>query len=140
MRLQSIPCGTIEPMASGKREIGDLTRAIATELRAAVARRNVSQKLVAGEAEIPSPTLGKILRGTGVIDVEQLYRICRALGIEPQDVVANAVAAIRDSDDEEVGRVVDFPGSEPRRSGVPIGAVAHRRKRSIFDEQEQQGE
>ena len=140
MWLQSIPCGTIGPMASGTREIGDLTRAIATELRAAVARRNVSQKLVAGEAEIPAPTLGKILRGTGVIDVEQLYRICRALGVEPQDVVASAVAALRDSESEQAGRVVEFPSSQSRPSGVPHGAAAHHTKRSIFDEQEQRGE
>lgn len=126
-------------MASGKREVGALTQAVAAELRAALARRNVSQKFVAGAAEIPSATLGKILRGVSVIDVEQLYRICRAIGVEPQDVVANAVGAAAAAGDE--GRVIEgrFQKLGSARE-FPDTAVAHVTKRSIFDEQEQRGE
>lgn len=82
-------------MASGKRDVGELTRAVAGELRAVAARANLTQTEIAARADMPLATLGKIMRGVTSIDVEQLYRICSALKVDAFDVLDRAEAARR---------------------------------------------
>lgn len=81
-------------MATGKREIGPVTRVLAEELRVAAARKRMTQAQVSRAAEIPPPTLSKIFRGTGAIDVEQLFALASALNDDPVRLVEAAQTAV----------------------------------------------
>lgn len=70
--------------------VGAATRAVAGELRAVVARRGIGQASLAEASGVAQATLSKILRGVAPIDVEQVYAICNALGVEPSDVLEAA--------------------------------------------------
>lgn len=107
-----------------------LTAAVAGELRAAVARRNITQKDLSERADVPLATLGKILRGVSAIDVEQLHRICEALGADIVEIV--------DAAEREIAPVAPAPVIEGRFGGArrayPLDAAALERPTSHHDE------
>lgn len=81
-------------MASGKREIGELTLALAAELRAEIARARLTQLEVAAMAGVSAQTLSKLLRGKAVLDVEQLAALSATLGMPASDVMTQAEHAL----------------------------------------------
>jgi transcriptional regulator with XRE-family HTH domain len=79
-------------MATNARQIGKLTRSIVAEIRARRVRLDMTQEALAEKSGVPLPTLGKIERLQAPIDVEQLERIAIALGITPDELVADALS------------------------------------------------
>lgn len=55
----------------------------AANLRGEIARRNMTQEEFAERAEISRNTLGNLLAGRTVIDLDRLERFAAVLGIEP---------------------------------------------------------
>ena len=125
-----------------------LAEQLVIEVKAAMARAGITSSRALGRAiGASSQYMSSRLDGgnprTGErvpLNVRDIAEIAEALGLVPHELVERAEIALEYQDRGEHGRVVEFPGSESRPSGVPLGAVAHRMKRSIFDEQEQQGE
>ncbi|MEV8028480.1 helix-turn-helix domain-containing protein [Cellulosimicrobium funkei] len=94
---------------------------------------------LARAAEIEPSQLSRMLKPEKAMLAQELYALCEALGLDASDVMREAMRRVHANEASEAGSVVEFP-SKSRPSGVPRGAAAHRMKRSIFDEQEQQGE
>ena len=76
-----------------------LSRQIAAILRAQVAKFQLTQVDVAANSGISQSQLSKVLRGTRVLDVDQLDALCQTLGLEIADVVADAYREVLDLDD-----------------------------------------
>ncbi|MFJ4653816.1 helix-turn-helix domain-containing protein [Nocardia sp. NPDC088792] len=77
-------------MATSARTIGELTRLIVAEIRAATTRASWTQPQLAERSGVPFRTLEKILRLESAIDVEQLRAIAQAFGITPDELIAAA--------------------------------------------------
>jgi len=78
-------------MAKGKNsEPGPLTIAIAEVIRAEMGRKKTNKSRVAEVARIPRTTLGGMVDGSTVYDIEQLDRVCMALGLRIEDVLEMA--------------------------------------------------
>ena len=75
--------------------------AVAEELRALLARRQLDALSLARSSGIPNSTLDTLLKGTAAMDVDQLARICRALEIEPGDLLTVAIARIPNQPGEQ---------------------------------------
>ena len=67
-----------------------LTREVAAILRAARARRNVTQAELAKAAEVSQSQVSKMLLGSRPITVDQLDLMCQALRIDIVDVLVEA--------------------------------------------------
>lgn len=61
----------------------DIERAVAENIRAEMARQNVSGKLLCQRVGIPQRALSERLMGTIKISIPDLYRIGRALSVPP---------------------------------------------------------
>ncbi|MEA5454500.1 helix-turn-helix transcriptional regulator [Sinomonas sp. JGH33] len=85
-------------MGTNSREVGTFGRAVAAELRAELARKNVSMRRFSVETGLPLSTLQKTLAGTRVADVEDLYAICAGLGIDPDEIFRRAQAELDAAD------------------------------------------
>lgn len=82
------------------RYIGPMSKAVSAELRAALARAGKSATQLSKDANLSKSTLHKTLKGDRVVDVEDLYEICWALGIEPHEIIEAATeVANRNQDD-----------------------------------------
>lgn len=78
-------------MSTGsKPEPGALTREVAGILRAEIARHRLLQGDVAKAAGMSPNQLSGILRGNKHVDLDQLDRLCWALGLSFRDVAADA--------------------------------------------------
>lgn len=74
---------------------GPLTKSIAAILRAAVEERGLTQAQV-GEALGQSQSqMSKYLRGETVMDAEEIFIVCRLVGVSISDVFARAERAAR---------------------------------------------
>jgi transcriptional regulator with XRE-family HTH domain len=73
-----------------KSDPGLLTNEVAAILRAQMARKQLLQNAIAEEADISQTQLSGILNGHKHIDIEQLDRLCYALGLTLRDVVGEA--------------------------------------------------
>ena len=90
-------------MAKGKNsEPGPLTEAIAEVIRAQVGVLRTNKSRVADATGIARTTLGGIIDGTTVYDLEQLDKVCMALGLEIEDVLAKAEAIASKNGDRRV--------------------------------------
>lgn len=88
-------------MAKGtKPEPGMLTKEIAAQLRAQVARRQLTQTYVAEESGLSQSRLSELLNGRKQIDVEELDRICYAIGL-------NMATVLTDADEATSARYLD---------------------------------
>jgi DNA-binding Xre family transcriptional regulator len=78
-------------MAKGKNsDPGPLTEAIADIIRARMAILRTNKARVAEATGIPRTTLGYIIDGSRVYDIEQLDKVCQSLDIEIEDVLEGA--------------------------------------------------
>lgn len=121
----------------------DINEATAQAIQAERAIAGLTVRALSERSGIPMSSLMRVLQAERDIKVKQVAELAAAFDIHPHEIVERAeqiLARQERRDAAEHGRVVEFPASESRPSGVPLGAVAHRMKRSIFDEQEQQGE
>lgn len=75
---------------AAKPEPGLLTKEIASILRAQVARKQILQKYAAAEAGISQARLSDLLNGHKQFDVEELDRICFAIGLDLADTLNEA--------------------------------------------------
>lgn len=66
---------------------GPLTEAIADIINARMGELRTNKSRVAAATGIPRTSLGHIIAGTAVYDVEQLDKVCQALGLEIEDVL-----------------------------------------------------
>src|SRR5690242_9181800 len=80
-------------MATGSRE-RRVAQAIAAELRAVIARRQIQHRVLSEGSGIPKSTLSNLLSGHSAMDVDQLARICAVIGVEPADVMSVAVGHV----------------------------------------------
>ena len=67
-----------------------LRAAIAAELRAVVARSDLTQEQVAEAAGLSRATVNRLLKGQRSVDSEQLIAIATALGFDPGEVLDQA--------------------------------------------------
>lgn len=87
---------------------------LAANIRAVMGRKNVNALTLSGMAGIANSTLGNLLNATTAMDVDQLYRICRALDVDPGPFYQ---AAIEEADDVH-------PQADPRiPTGLPLSVV-----------------
>ncbi len=68
-------------------------QAVAQELRATIARRQVTLTVVSRDAGIPRSTLHRKLHGQGDLTVSELVRLAIALEVPATDLVQAAVTA-----------------------------------------------
>lgn len=68
-----------------------LTQEVAGILRGQLGRKRLTQAQVAVAAQISTTQLSGIFNGTKSIDLDQLDRICWAIGLEPNEVLEEAV-------------------------------------------------
>lgn len=80
-------------MGTNARDVDVLARAIAAEIRAEQARQNLTLRALASRSGVPHSTLSKSLNEQRVLDVEELGKVCAALGIEPAEIFTRAAAA-----------------------------------------------
>mgnify|MGYP001118261691 CR=1 FL=1 len=80
----------MEKRGSNARLIGPMSLAVSAELRAELARQGFNVQSFARHSNLPVSTLHKTLKGKRVVDVEDLFAICDALGVEPGPVVDRA--------------------------------------------------
>lgn len=72
-----------------------LNQAVAAEFRAELGRqRDVTQAELAERAGVPRDTVGKLLRGEAMFDVEQIDRLALALHLRPDVIFARADASL----------------------------------------------
>lgn len=69
---------------------GPITAAIADIINERMGRLRTNKSRVAAATGIPRTTLGYIIDGTHVYDIEQLDKVCMALGVEIEDVLEKA--------------------------------------------------
>lgn len=79
-------------MATNARQAGQFTAHIAAEIRGLRAKRGMTQAALAASSEIARSTLTKIEKGDYAIDVEQLGKIARALGVDLGQIIEAAEA------------------------------------------------
>ena len=81
-------------MATNARDMGPLALAVAGELRAEIARQNLTLKQVVAESHMPHSTASKSLNGKRMIDVEELAQLSKAIGISPAEIMRRASASL----------------------------------------------
>lgn len=105
-------------MATNARPIGEVTLALAAELRARRSRKRITQPAFVELAQIPLSTLSQLENGRAAFDAEQIARIATAFGTTPgafvDEAIANAEA--QPADAREVGPLVRSRGSVTGRS------------------------
>jgi len=69
---------------------GPLTAAIADIIYARMTELRTNKSRIAAASGIPRTTLAHMIDGTSVYDIEQLDKVCQALGIEIEDVQKKA--------------------------------------------------
>lgn len=79
--------------AGSKPPPGALTQEIAATLRALIARRGLKHGDVARAAVLKPQTFSAIINARKQVDLEQLDRICWALGLDVADVIKKAEKA-----------------------------------------------
>lgn len=87
-------------------KVRDLTRQVASTVRAAMAKFNVTQAEMAAAVGVSQSQLSKMVRGTRPIDIDQLDAMCRALGLDTGTVVADAEAFLGNYDIAPAARFV----------------------------------
>ncbi len=129
-------------MATDARELGEIfSQYVGEQIRGEAAMRGITTTALAASMHMDRVTLHRYLTGKRPLPLAALYGASIALGVPVRDIVDRAEDRMtREEEPQRTGDVVEFPGSESRPFGVPLGAAAHRTKRSIFDEQEQRGE
>ena len=73
---------------------GPLTRSIASILKDAVEERGLTQMQVAEVIGQSQSQVSKYLRGEVVMDAEEIYKICRLVGVSIVDLFATAEQAV----------------------------------------------
>ena len=90
-------------MAKGKNsDPGPLTVAIAEVIRARIGVLRTNKSRVSEATGIPRTTLGAMIDGTSVYDIEQLDKVCMALGVQIEDVLEDAEKVAAKSGDRRV--------------------------------------
>lgn len=79
---------TIEP--------GPWTAAIASELRAAAARRMVTYADIARASGYSTTTISRMMRGTRTIGQDQYMALCAAIGVHPGRIALRGEAHVPD--------------------------------------------
>ena len=73
-----------------------------TELRLARERLGVSQEVLAAALDVKQTFISRCERGERRLDVIEVRRWCKALGIELEDFAKQIDEVLKDSDDEAV--------------------------------------
>jgi DNA-binding Xre family transcriptional regulator len=82
------------------------------EIRVVMARRQINSLQLSRMTDIPKSTMDTLLKGTSAMDVDQLARICKALGLEPGPFYSGAISLAD-------GRIpTDIPGSNYGTRGI----------------------
>jgi len=90
-------------MAKGKNSApGPLTKAIAEVIWLRISELRTNKSRVSEATGIARTTLGGIIDGTTVYDIEQLDRVCMALGVQIENVLADAEKIAEKNGDRRV--------------------------------------
>lgn len=76
--------------SAAKAPPGALSQEIAASIRAVMGRRGVTKSQLSEAAGISRTQLGAYVNATKQMDIEELDRVCFALGLKLRDVVADA--------------------------------------------------
>ncbi len=115
----------------------DLTRHVAGQLRALMARYGVSQSQMAESVGVSQSQLSKMVRGVKPITIDQLDAMCWSLGVDSWEILREAEEFLASHDRALPGRLVFVEHgvalSEPRhvtdnRKSAIIHALAPRRR------------
>src|SRR5438128_455652 len=68
-----------------------VTAAVAAELRAIMARRQMKGVQLAEATGLPKSTMAGLLAGTSAMDLDQLMKICTVLDLEPGELNARGM-------------------------------------------------
>ena len=90
----------MEKKGSNARAIGPMSLATSAELRAEIARKGYSVQQFARISGLPVSTLHKTLKGHRVVDVEDVFSICEALGVDPGALIDMAAENARSALDD----------------------------------------
>lgn len=77
-------------MSAKARQVGPWAEAVAEELRVELARRGWTQRRLSEASGVPASTLHKRLSAKRPVDVEELGRIARGLGLTVSEVLRRA--------------------------------------------------
>lgn len=115
-------------MTSTRRPISELERAVAAQLRAHRASRQVKQDDIAAALDSHRTHVSRVLNGHAHIDLNELAIICETLGVSVIDVMAAATRAVSargallDEVDERKGPAVH--ATSDKISGGGLGSTA----------------
>jgi DNA-binding Xre family transcriptional regulator len=102
-------------MAKSARE-RRVTMALAGEIRAVAARQGLKAVDLAAATGYARSSMAKIWNGESAIDVDQLARICRPLGVQPYDLLALAMKAVEATADvDDIIDAADLSEAEKQR-------------------------
>lgn len=87
----------VMPTGSRKRPEGPALH-LAGTLRAEISRRNLTKRAVAQAADIPETTLGPLLRGEKVMNIDQLFAIAHVLDLDPVWLLDDATKRAQGAD------------------------------------------
>jgi len=100
--------------------MGPFVLSVAAELRAEAARQHLGVTELAARADMPHSTVSKSLNGKRMIDVEELAKLCAALGLQPAEIARRASVG---------GSLDDVPYSaDAPKSSVALAAKKGTRK------------
>ncbi|MFB7720723.1 helix-turn-helix domain-containing protein [Nocardia sp. NPDC056100] len=77
------------------RDLHELNRAVGGELRAARGRRGMTRPQLAAVSGVAVSTIQRFENGERSPDLGQLYALCTALEISPQEIVARSVEIVK---------------------------------------------
>ncbi|WP_194852708.1 helix-turn-helix domain-containing protein [Nocardia sp. SYP-A9097] len=80
-----------------QRDLHELNRAVGGELRAARGRRGWTRPELADASGLAVSTIQRFENGERSPDLTQLYTLCTALGVTPQEIVAKSIELIKGS-------------------------------------------
>lgn len=113
-----------------KPETSALTREAAAVLRGWMARRGLTQAMMSEATDISQSQLSKLLRGERTMDLDQMFSICAALGLNPVSVLAEAEASMpvqaphaTTVTARDIAAGASLPPAAPRRRKTPTSGT-----------------
>src|SRR5690606_11567057 len=96
------------------------------ELEKARKQLGIEQAELAARCDMSQPVLSRLERGKASITIDQLFILCRALGVSPEQIVHSAsiaVDAIQKEDSVEVKTTKEIGTTGALLTGAAIGAI-----------------
>jgi transcriptional regulator with XRE-family HTH domain len=96
------------------------------ELEIARNNKGVDQAVLAQACGMSQPVLSRLEKGKATINIDQLFILCRALDVEPEEIIANAkksVEAMQREETVDVKTTKEIGTGAALLTGAAVGAV-----------------